>query len=247
MSDWKTSLTLDGHGPVYDQIKQAILRHIHSGDWPTGHRIPAEADLAAHFQTARMTVNRALKELTEDGLIIRRRRAGSFVAAPPSPSALLEIVDMSVAIPARGQSYGYQCLLNESVEADEDTARRMCVDIGDQMQHLICRHSADEAYVELEERWINLAVLPQAADQDFSDHGPGSWLLQASPWTEAEHIVSAINADGDQSRWLDIDRGVACLVLERRTFLDNQVVTFARLTHPGKRHVLSERFGPVQS
>jgi len=247
MSDWKTTLTLDGQGPVYDQIKQAILRNIHSGDWPTGHRIPAEADLADHFQTARMTVNRALKELTADGLIIRRRRAGSFVAAPPSPSALLEIVDMSLAIPARGQSYGYECLLNESVEADELTARRMRVETGAKLQHLICRHSANEAYVELEERWINLALLPQAATQNFRDHGPGGWLLKASPWTEAEHTVSAINADENLSHWLEIDKDTACLVLERRTFVDNHVVTFARLTHPGDRHRLSERFMPHSS
>jgi GntR family histidine utilization transcriptional repressor len=246
MSDWPKQLVLDGEGPVYDQIKRTILANIRSGEWETGHRIPAEADLAKHFQTARMTVNRALKELTEDGLIVRRRRAGSFVASPPSPSALLEIVDMSTTIPLRGQAYGYECLTHETIAADIETARRMRLPAGTALLHLICRHSADGDIVELEDRWINLDLLPQAATQDFSKQAPGAWLLEASPWTEAEHTVSAINATEVLAHRLKLDVGTACLVLERRTFQADTVVTFARLTHPGNRHVLSERFSPAR-
>lgn len=245
MSEWARHLELDGSGPVYDQIRRAILGNIRSGIWPPRHRIPAEAELATHFGTARMTVNRALRGLTEDGLIVRRRRAGSFVAQPPSPAAMLEIVDMSAAIPSRGQAYGYQCLTNETVAASPELARRMRVEPGGALQHLVCRHTADGDVVELEERWINLALLPQAAKQDFSETAPGAWLLAATPWTAAEHTVSAINADSRLAARLDIRSGAACLVLERRTFQDEAIVTFARLTHPGDRHVMTERFAPA--
>jgi len=237
-------LELDGHGPVYDQIRRAILGNIRSGVWPPRHRIPAEAELAAHFGTARMTVNRALRELTEDGLIVRRRRTGSFVAQPPSPSAMLEIVDMSSAIPARGQVYGYQCLTDETIAASPERAAQLRIEPGARVQHLVCRHTADGDAIELEERWINLALLPAAASQDFSTTTPGAWLLAATPWTAAEHTVSAVNADARLAARLDIEPGDACLVLERRTFHNEAVVTLARLTHPGDRHVMTERFRP---
>ncbi|MGK0267039.1 MAG: GntR family histidine utilization transcriptional repressor [Maricaulis sp.] len=245
MSEWAGDLSLDGTGPVYDQIRRAILANIRSGIWPPRHRIPAEAELAAHFGTARMTVNRALRELTEDGLIVRRRRAGSFVAQPPSPAAMLEIVDMSAAIPARGQVYGYQCLTDETVAASPERAGQLRVATGAPLQHLVCRHTADGDVVQLEERWINLALLPEAARQDFSATAPGAWLLAATPWTAAEHTVSAINADARLAARLDIGTGDACLVLERRTFQNEAVVTYARLTHPGDRHVMTERFAPA--
>lgn len=245
MSEWAGDLSLDGSGPVYDQIRRAILANIRSGIWPPRHRIPAEAELAAHFGTARMTVNRALRELTEDGLIVRRRRAGSFVAQPPSPAAMLEIVDMSAAIPARGQVYGYQCLTDETVAAIPERASQLRVATGAPLQHLVCRHTADGDVVQLEERWINLALLPEAARQDFSATAPGAWLLAATPWTAAEHTVSAINADARLAARLDIGTGDACLVLERRTFQNEAVVTYARLTHPGDRHVMTERFAPA--
>lgn len=244
MADWHDQLRLDGDGPVYDQIKRALLGLIRSGAWPPGHRVPAEADMADHFGTARMTVNRAIRELTEDGLILRKRRAGSFVAAPPSPSAMLEIVDMSAALPAQGRAYHYECLVNERVEADETIAGRFNLPAGTPLQHIICRHRADGDVIELEERWINLALLPRAATADFSATAPGAWLLEESPWTQAEHTVSAINAAAGLAAQLEIDPQAACLVLDRRTFRVDDVVTVARLTHPGNRHRLTERFGP---
>ena len=176
---------------------------------------------------------------------MRRRRAGSFVAQPPSPAAMLEIVDMSAAIPARGQVYGYQCLTDETVAASPERAGQLRVATGAPLQHLVCRHTADGDVVQLEERWINLALLPEAARQDFSATAPGAWLLAATPWTAAEHTVSAINADARLAARLDIGTGDACLVLERRTFQNEAVVTYARLTHPGDRHVMTERFAPA--
>ncbi|ABI65898.1 MULTISPECIES: histidine utilization repressor [Maricaulis] len=244
MTNWRDQLQLDGEGPVYDQIRQAILSRIRSGSWAPGYRLPSEADLCDHFGTARMTVSRALRSLTEDGLVIRKRRAGSFVAQPDAPAALLKIIDMASAIPARGQRYGYQCLGSATIPAGEDTARQMRLLPGARVQHVRCLHSADGQPVELEERWINLALLPDVAQADFTAEGPGGWLLRQTPWTEAEHTVSAVNADPVLAACLGIEPGAACLVLERRTFQGDDVVTLARLTHPGDRHVMSERFAP---
>jgi GntR family histidine utilization transcriptional repressor len=237
-------IRLDNQGPVYDQIKRAITHLIRSGAWKPGDRLPSEAELSERLSTARMTVNRALRELTEDGLLVRRRRAGTFVAQPEMPAAILRIVDMASAIPARGQVYGYICEASETIPAPDAVARHMRLPLGARVQHVECVHTANGEIVELEERWINLALLPEAARADFSRQGPGSWLLRAAPWTEAEHTVSAINANDRLARRLGVASGAACLVLERRTFQGNDVVTYARLTHPGKRHSMTERFGP---
>ena len=244
MKDWRTDFTLDGRGPVYEQIKRAVTSRIHDGVWETGHRLPGEEDFATHLQAARMTVNRALRELTDEGFLVRRRGSGTFVAEPPSPAALLEIVDMSQAIPARGADYAYECLRQEVVEARGVTAERLRLAEGDALRHVVCRHRADGEVVELEERWINLGLLPEAAEVDFSEFGPGGWLLSAVPWSEAEHTVSAQNAGEDQATLLETRVGAACLVLERRTFQGDDVVTWARLTHPGDRHRMTGRFSP---
>lgn len=244
MEDWQTRLQLDGQGAVYEQIKRVLESQIVSGVWSAGERVPGEEELAAHFGTARMTVHRALRELTDGGFIVRRRRAGSFVAAPPSPAAVLEIADMSKTIPARGQKYRYECLRNETVRASREVAESLRLEEAARVQYVLCRHLADGMAVELEERWINLDILPAAEHANFTSSAPGSWLLSVAGWTEAEHTISALNADTLTAEQLDMDEGAACLVLERRTFQQDQVVTFARLTHPGQRHRFTQRFSP---
>ena len=72
----------------------------------------------------------------------------------------------------------------------------------------------------------------------------GGWLLRAAPWTEAEHTVSAVNASPELARKLGVPVNAALLILERRTFQGEDVVTYARLIHPGTRHSMTERFGP---
>ncbi len=244
IDDWQSHLQLDGQGAVYEQIKRVLGQQITSGNWSTGERVPGEEELAKHFGTARMTVHRALRELTDSGHIVRRRRAGSFVAAPPAPSAVLEIADMAKVIPMRGQRYRYECLTNETRSAPDEIAQRLDIAEGDPAQYVVCRHMANSEAVELEERWINLDLMPQAAEQNFRTRSPGAWLMSVAGWTEAEHTISAVSADAQTAEKLGIEDGAACLVLERRTFQDDRVVTFARLTHPGNRHRFTERFKP---
>jgi GntR family histidine utilization transcriptional repressor len=244
MSRSIADIRLDGEGPVYDQVKRAITALIRSGSWKPGDRLPSEAELSDSLSMARMTVNRALKELTEEGLLVRRRRAGTFVAQPDAPAAILQIVDMASAIPARGEIYGYRCEVNETVPAPDKIAKHMRLPLGARLQHVECLHTANGEIVEYEQRWINLALLPQAARADFSERGPGGWLLRAAPWTEAEHTVSAVNASPELARKLGVPVNAALLILERRTFQGEDVVTYARLIHPGTRHSMTERFGP---
>jgi GntR family histidine utilization transcriptional repressor len=152
---------------------------------------------------------------------------------------------MSTAIPARGEAYDYECLGQRVVGAAGTIGERLGMPEGSPVRHVLCRHRADGEVIELEERWINLNLLPEAEVQDFTEVGPAGWLLEATPWTEAEHTVRAVNAGPRLSELLETGEGAACLVLERRTFQGDRVVTWARLTHPGDRHRMTERFSPA--
>ena len=77
--------------PAYERIKVDILHHIDGGTWRPGDRIPSENDLVRQFGVSRMTVNRALRELTNDGRLLRVPGTGTFVAEPDTDSGLLDI------------------------------------------------------------------------------------------------------------------------------------------------------------
>jgi len=69
----------DQHRPKYQQIVLDLRKSITLGEYKEGERLPSEADLVERFQTSRLTVQRALKELQHQGLIERRAGSGTFV------------------------------------------------------------------------------------------------------------------------------------------------------------------------
>lgn len=68
--------------PIYFQLKNLIKDDIESGALKPGSPIPSEREYSEMYEISRMTVRQALKELESEGLIIRERGRGSFVARP---------------------------------------------------------------------------------------------------------------------------------------------------------------------
>ena len=76
----RVSRTQNG-GPRHAQLRFALLSSIHAGNWIAGDRLPTETDLAAATQLSMGTVQRALRDLTDEGVVRRQQGSGSFVAS----------------------------------------------------------------------------------------------------------------------------------------------------------------------
>lgn len=228
--------------PLHRRIAGDIERRIASGVWRPGFRIPIEAELTAEYGCARMTVSRALSDLAARGLIVRRRRAGTVVAHPPvHSSALVAIPDIQAEVEGRGRVYSHRLLARVIRAArDGDPA------LGGRVIALETLHLADGLPFALENRLIALDAAPEAETADFETQAPGGWLLAHTPWTEAEHRISAVAADHETAAGLGLSVGAACLRLERRTWRDGQDVTWASQTFPGAAYDLVARFSPTK-
>lgn len=232
--------------PRYAEIRRALEEKILSGEWPPGHRVPSEHDLVAQFGCSRMTVNKAISALAAAGLVVRRRRSGSFVAAPKSQETVLEVHDIKAEITGSGRAYRYVILDRERRRARPEDLARLGIAKGSfDVEALTVLHFADERPFVYEKRLINLAVVPAAAREAFAASPPGTWLLEQIPWTEAEHTIRAENAGVDVAQHLAIARGAACIVVARRTFQAGATITSVTLTYPGERHQLVARFSPA--
>lgn len=229
---------------LHKRIRADISDRILSGAWPPGHRVPAEHELMAQYGCSRMTVNKALAPLAESGLIVRRRRAGSFVSRPRIHSAVLDIPDIAAEVTSRGETYGYELLSRAERRATAADCEALGLDEAARVLALRCLHRAGGVPFALEERLINLGAAPEAAEVDFARTAPGGWLLAHIPWTEAEHRISAANVAPAMARTLRIAPTAACLVLERRTWRGTDRITHVRLTFPGEAYDLVARFAP---
>lgn len=226
------------------RIRSDIENRILSGAWPPGSRIPYEHELMAQYGCSRMTVSKVLGAMSARGLIVRRKRAGSFVASPATERSILRIEDFAdMAVRAR-QTYQHRVLHRQDRTAS--APERAALDLPARARVLDIRtlHLLDRVPVALEERLVVLGTVPDAAGETFAEAPPGTWLLRHVPWTEAEHVISALNATPSLSELLAIGPGDACLTLHRRTWLQGALVTDVRLTYPASRYSFSGRFSP---
>jgi GntR family histidine utilization transcriptional repressor len=229
---------------LHRRIRAEIEQRVLSGEWRPGDRIPFEHELMAQYGCARMTVNKAMASLAEAGLIVRRRRAGSFVAQPRIQSVILEIPDIQAEILARGEDYGLKLLARRRRKPLGKRADEKALAGKSDLLALRCLHLANGRPFALEDRLISLAAVPDAEHVDFSTESPGTWLLGHVPWTQAEHRITAINADRDVAATLDIEVRDACLALDRRTWRTTEHITHVRQIFPGTHYDLIARFAP---
>jgi GntR family histidine utilization transcriptional repressor len=230
---------------LHQKIRNDIEGRIMSGEWAPGHRLPYEHELMAEYGCSRMTVSKVLSALAAQGLITRRRRAGSVVAAPSADQAVLEIRDFARDAKLSNRIYRHETVHRSVEPVDAATASRTGLAVGAKVLSIDTLHLLDGRPEAYEERIISLASVPDVRKETFEDVPPGTWLLNRVPWTDAEHVIRAVNADAKLHKRLQVATGEACLVLERRTWQAGAFITEARIVYPGERHRLVGRFSPT--
>lgn len=223
----------------YLTIKNDLLAQIRAGQLRPGDAVPHEETIAQNYGVARATVHRALRELAEEGFVERKRRAGTRVAAAGGRTTKVDIALVRTEIERTGAPYRFEIVSRNVVQNDAFAQRILRVSATQPVLHLEVLHYAGERPHQLEERWINLDVVPSARDQEFTDSNPNEWLIATMPYAEAEHKFSALNANAHQALALGVPEGEALFVIERRTALDAKTITYVRMLHPGQTFAMA--------
>lgn len=227
---------------LYRRAKDFVQGKLRTGVWKPGDLIPSENRLVQELGMSRMTVNRALRELTEEGHLVRISGVGTFVAESKPQSNLLRITNIADEIIARGHRYTCRVLHLAREAASMPVAAALALATGSSVFHLICVHCEEGIPVQLEDRYVNPELVPEFLQQDFGeDLQPARYLLQVIKPDEMEHIVEASHPSSDESKHMQIDANEPCLVLMRRTWSQDKIVTYVRLIHPSSRYRLGSR------
>lgn len=215
-------------------IVSEVRRRIVDREWRQGDRIPDEAELAVEFGAARATVNKALQLLAEEGLLDRKRRAGTHVTVNPARKATLTIPIVREQIESAGMEYSHRVLAQKRSPAPDEIAARMFLPEGADLIRLRTVHYGDGKPFQAEDRWLNPIAAPGAEEIDFQRINANEWLVRNFPWLRADMAFSAASADARDARHLETRQGTALLILQRTTFNDMGAITTVRLAfHPG--------------
>lgn len=225
--------------PAYLRIKAWLLSRIEAGEWKEGDRIPSEPELARRFKVARMTVNRAVRELAAAHLLVRTPGSGTFVAPPRHESTLVEIRTIADEVRRGGGVHSSLVRRLEQVRAEKQLAAELAVPEGDPLFHSVLLHHSDGVPVQLEERWVVPAAAPDYLAQDFVRITPSEYLMRVAPLARVDYRIEARLPDEATRAALDLLAGEPCLLLHRCSFSRGAAASAANLWYPGNRYRLT--------
>jgi len=230
--------------PLYLQVKQHILENIGSGKWGASTRVPSENDIVKTFGVSRMTANRALRELQDEGVLVRIAGVGSFVAEASAHGHPLEIRGIDTEIRERGAVHRSEIVSLEKVRAVADLAADFGVAARTELFSSVIVHFENDRPIQLEDRYVLPQLAPDYLRMDFKQTTPHEYLIKVAPLQQAEHLLRAQMPDDRTRKLLLMKKDEPCLVVIRRTWTADQIASVARLYHPGSRYELSGRFRP---
>ena len=216
---------LHGDGPLHANVADYIREKVYSKQWGVGEALPSEHELAAMLGVARGTVQKAIRTLVNEGLLVQQRGRGTFVTQPlmarPSSTRLL-----SFAESMDEQDLAYQThVVEQRIESANDAcARNLALEPGAKHLFLTRVRSLRGRPVMLIESHLNLRVCPGLENADFTTEGVFAAVERTSGHRvgRCEMSYSARVAGRTRGAWLDCDEHAPVLNLDQLVRLDDE-------------------------
>ena len=228
--------------PVYLRVKQHVLAQIHSGAWREGDAIPGEETLARSFGVSRMTVNRAIRELSDEQIVERVQGSGTYVAQQKYQATLVSIRNIADEIAARGHAHRSELHRLERTRAADALSRRFGLRPNEPLFHSVVVHFENDEPIQVEDRWVNPAVAPDYMTQDFASQTPNAYLMRVAPLQGVSFVIEACPPPPEVAEMLAMAAGDTCLVLRRQTQSQGRVASVAAMWHPASRYQFTGSF-----
>ncbi|WP_297749076.1 GntR family transcriptional regulator [Hydrogenophaga sp.] len=213
--------------PLYQQIKNLILRSLQAGEWKPGDMIPSEFDLAARFRVSQGTVRKAIDELATDNLLVRRQGKGTFVATHAEQHTqyrFLRLLPDVGTLQEQGQAER-RIIECRRLRAPAEVARQLALRTGDAVLQVRRVLAFDGVAAILEEIWLPGGPFKGLTVEMLSgDKGPMYALFEAQfgvRMVRATEKIKAVSADGDAAPLLGVPPGSPLLSVERLAFTYN--------------------------
>lgn len=226
--------------PRYRQLAELFRTAITSGKYKPGDALPTEMEICETHKVSRHTARDALRILTDNGLIERRRGAGTVVAERGTPAFAQPIGDFDTILQYARDSH-FEITVSQN--ADEDTLDRLGL-TGDYLQLIGFRRVADQPPQAITAVYIRADLAP---DPSIIAALPGS----ISEWIEANHKVNvervmqrmeAVALNKSQADRLNVSTGYPALRSVRRyRDASGEIILLSENLHPAGRFAYEMR------
>jgi len=227
--------------PYYHQIKEALRALITSGELKPGHMLPSEFGLSEQLGISRLVVHRAYRELVTEGLLIRKRAKGTFVAPLIKRSYTVTgpLLSMTENLTADALEPSNRILLRELIPASQEIASELKLPEGAQVIHLRNLRLAKQLPFAVEEMYFSFERFPALANLDLDNRSVYATLEElydAHP-QEALDLITAGSATGQEASLLGTNKGAPVMRVKRiSTDRLGLLVEFSRVVFHADRY-----------
>ena len=232
-------IDMNSSRPLYEQIKDNIIGDIQSGRYQPGARIPSERDLSEQLGVSRLTVNRAIKELVQAGILHVQIGKGTFISPITHNQTLDMLTGFTEEMRSRGHNTTSRVLRAEFITAPDDIARMLDVLPGTKLILLQRVRAADGEPMALETCNLVAARCPGILDRhDYARESLYQVLRKefGLSLSHAEQTIEARQATRHEAALLDIKAGSPVLQMVRVTYASHTPVEYVRSTYRGDRY-----------
>ena len=228
-SDQMGRLREDNPSPLYLQLEQLIRDAIGADILVAGNAIPPERDLATEYNVSRITVRKAIGRLVEEGLLTRRRGAGTFVAGRVEKS-FSKLSSFTEDMAARGRRASSSWISRAPGQVNPEEAMMLGLSPGAPVLRFARIRYADDEPMALEFSTVPASCL---GTLDAVEDSLYAALGDARPVRVLQRL-RAVLFTADQAEMLDVEAGAPALEIERRGYAqDGRTVEFTRSLYRG--------------
>ncbi|WP_354307785.1 GntR family transcriptional regulator [Sphingomonas trueperi] len=202
--------------PLYLQLQQLIREAISGKILAQGDAIPPERDLAVEYDVSRITVRKAIGGLVEEGLLTRRRGAGTFVAERVEKS-FSKLSSFTEDMAARGRAASSNWIARSTGQVTPEEAMALGLSPGAAVLRFSRIRFADGEPMALEFSTIAGYCLPSV--DAVGDSLYTALEAAGNRPVRALQRLRAVPFLGEHAKMLGVDPGHAGLLIERRAFL----------------------------
>jgi GntR family transcriptional regulator len=207
--------------PAYQRIQGAIMERIETGDLRPGDAVASERELARVHQVSLMTARHALAGLEREGLVERRRGAGTFVAPPRIH--FNKLMSYTEQMASRGLAARSKIIAAKIIEQEDEIAARLTLPAASKMVKIErLRHTSDEPFA-LETCYLPAERFPGLVRDALGRNSLFARLEQdyGVQLTYADEEVDATAADGRVAQFLRVPRGAPVMRMRQVIYSAN--------------------------
>ncbi|HWU65233.1 MAG TPA: GntR family transcriptional regulator [Ensifer sp.] len=227
-------LQANGAGPLYVKLRQSLEKAIQSGALKQGEALPAERDIADYASISRVTVRKAVDELVQDGLLVRRHGSGTFVAKPVSKveQPLSRLTSFTEDMARRGLSTRSEWLERGLFAPSPDEMMMLGLGPGALVARFARLRLGDDNPLAIERASVLAEYVPDPGMVTTSLYAALE-RRNARP-VRAIQRISACNIKSQDAELLGVSEGAAGLSIQRISYLPSgKVVELTRSLYRG--------------